>query len=42
MDKEKQHLAAFLKAVADHADSIGFTGKVPAICSPAHDNAFVL
>jgi len=23
MDKEKQHLAAFLKAVADHADAIG-------------------
>ena len=37
MDKEKQHLAAFLKAVADHADSIGFTGKLliePKPCEP--------
>jgi hypothetical protein len=37
MDKEKQHLAAFLKAVADHADSIGYTGKLliePKPCEP--------
>jgi xylose isomerase len=37
MDKEKQHLAAFLKAVADHADAIGFTGKLliePKPCEP--------
>lgn len=37
MDKEKQHLASFLKAVADHADSIGFTGKLliePKPCEP--------